>query len=551
MKDLDQSGRRPWWRDAVIYEIYPRSFSDANGDGDGDLRGIRERLGYLADLGVDGIWIAPWYASPLADGGYDVSDYCDIHPMFGSLQDAVELLDAAHEHGLKVIVDLVPNHCSHAHPWFKAALAAGPGSPERDRFFFREGKGRHGELPPNNWISCFGGPSWTRVTEADGRPGQWYMHLFAPEQPDLNWRNEQVLSDFDDILRFWLDRGVDGFRVDAVPAMAKDPALRDADYGPVPQFRTMDWVDNPHWDLDDVHEIVRRWRAIGDTYDGDRVWIAESVVGDPHRLSLYVRPDEMNTAFNFAYFKAPWEAGPIRAVVEATLATLAPVGAPPTWVLSSHDEPRHVTRYGRPETALMFLTDGEGQPVDLALGRRRARAAVMLMLALPGSATLYQGEELGLPNVDDLPDEVLQDPMWFRSGGTVRGRDGCRVPMPWGGDTPPFEFTADGVRPWLPQPPQWAKLTVQAQLADPGSMLSLYRQALRVRHEQPGFATDAFSWNPSAPGVLDFARGDELRCVVNLSGAALSLGPDDDVILSSLPLEDGALPHDAAAWLRS
>jgi alpha-glucosidase len=421
---------RPWWRDAVTYEVYPRSFADSNGDGDGDLPGLRGRLSYLAELGVDAIWIAPWFPSPLADGGYDVSDYCDIHLMFGTIADADALLADAHARGLRVIIDLVANHTSDQHPWFQEALRGRPGSPERDRYFFLDGRGDDGELPPNNWISAFGGAAWSRLTEADGAPGQWYLHLFAPEQPDLNWRNPFVIEGFDEVLQFWFDRGVDGVRIDAAPALAKAGGLPDADYGGVPLFVTADWQGNPHWDVDDVHDILRRWRALGDGYDGDRVFVAEAIVNGPERLSRYLRPDEMHTAFNFQFLKAGW--GPeLRDVIDQTLAALEPVGAPPTWVLGSHDETRLVTRYGRRTTSARHIADEQGTPSDLALGTRRARAALLLMLALPGGAYIYQGDELGLPDVEDIDDDLRQDPIWHRSGHMIRGRDGSRVPLPW------------------------------------------------------------------------------------------------------------------------
>lgn len=539
----------PWWRSAVMYQVYPRSFADGNGDGEGDLQGLRAKLPYLADLGVDGLWISPWFPSPMADGGYDVSDFRGIHPMFGSLEDADAVLSEARALGLRVIIDLVPNHTSDQHPWFLAALAAGPESSERARYFFRDGRGDHGDEPPNNWISAFGGPAWTRIAEADGSPGQWYLHLFAPEQPDLDWSNEAVLDDFDDVLRFWFDRGVDGLRIDAAPAMSKKAGLPDADYGGVLQFRTVDWDDNPHWDVDTVHDIFRRWRAIADTYDGDRAFVAEAVVSTPERLAAYLRPDEMHTAFNFPYLKGPWEAGPLRQVIDDTLSSFAPIGVPSTWVLTSHDETRPVTRYGRPTTSSYFISDGEGEVSDPVLGTRRARAAAMVMLALPGGAYIYQGEELGLPNVDDLPDEVLQDPMFLRSGGVMRGRDGCRVPLPWSGQEPPFGFSPDGVTPWLPQPPSWSALTVEAQDGDPASMLALYREALRLRREIDGLHAAGLAWRESPPDVLDFDRGEALRCVANLSGTPVEL-PVDRVLLSSVPLEDGLLPTDATAWLR-
>jgi alpha-glucosidase len=538
-----------WWRNAVMYQVYPRSFADGNGDGEGDLPGLRARLPYLAELGVDGLWISPWFPSPMADGGYDVSDFRDIHPMFGTLDDADAVLREARSLGLRVIIDLVPNHTSDEHPWFTAALAAAPGSPERARYFFRDGQGPDGDEPPNNWISAFGGPAWERITEPDGSPGQWYLHLFAPEQPDLDWSNPSVLDDFDDVLRFWFDRGVDGLRIDAAPAMAKKAGLPDADYGGVLQFRTVDWDDNPHWDVEAVHEIFRRWRAIADSYDGDRVFVAEAVVSTPERLAKYLRSDEMHTAFNFPYLKGPWDADALRSVIDATLSSFEPLGVPATWVLTSHDETRPVTRYGRPTTSSFFITDGEGEVSDLALGTRRARAAGMLMLALPGGSYIYQGEELGLPNVDDLPDDALQDPMFLRSGGELRGRDGCRVPMPWSGDGPPFGFSPDGVQPWLPQPASWSGLTVEAESADPDSMLSLYREALRLRRGTDGLYAAGLAWRESPAGVLDFDRGDALRCVVNLSGQPIEV-PSDRLLLSSTPLEDGHLPGDATAWLR-
>ena len=538
----------PWWRHAVVYEVYPRSFADGNGDGEGDLRGLRDRLPYLKDLGVDGIWVAPWYPSPMADGGYDVSDYEDIHPRYGDLAEADAFVREAHDLGLKVIVDIVPNHTSDQHPWFLAALAAAPGSPERARYLFRDGKGPDGSEPPNNWISCFGGGAWTRISEPDGTPGQWYLHTFAEEQPDLDWTDDAVLESFDDILRFWFDRGVDGLRVDAAPALGKAEGLPDADYKGDYRFLTLEWEGNPHWDVDEVHDVFRRWRGVSDTYDGDRVFVAEAVVNGSARLSNYLRPDEMHTAFNFPYMKAAWDAAALREVIDSTLDTLAPIGVPATWVLSSHDEVRLVSRYGRPTTSSAHFSDGEGEVSDIALGTRRARAAALLMLALPGGAYIYQGDELGLPNVDDLPDEVLQDPVFKRTNGEMRGRDGCRVPLPWSGTTSPYGFSPDGVEPWLPQPDSWAGLSAEAQQADPASMLSLYQQALALRHELPELRSDTFGWRESAEGVLHFDRGAGFRCVVNISGAPLPLD-GARVLLSSEPVEDGALPHDAAAWL--
>ncbi|MFL6097634.1 MAG: alpha-amylase family glycosyl hydrolase [Blastococcus sp.] len=538
----------PWWRTAVVYEIYLRSFADSDGDGLGDIDGVRSRLPYLRDLGVDALWITPWYPSPMADGGYDVTDHRGIDPRFGTLAAADELIAEAHAAGLRLLVDLVANHTSCAHPWFTAALAGGRDAPERRRYFFRDGRAG-GSEPPNDWISAFGGPAWTRVQESDGRPGQWYLHLFAPEQPDLDWDHPGVRADFDAILRFWFDRGIDGLRIDAAPAMAKVAGLPDAGHAPGARFESRTWVGNPHWDVDGVHDILRRWRAIGDSYEGGRLFVTEAVVRDPERLSRYVRPGEMHTSFNFDYLTAPWEPRRLRAVIDESIAALGRVGAPPTWVLSSHDETRHVTRFGRAYTG-----SGLGgaavptSPVDLAVGLRRARAAALLTLALPGSAYLYQGEELGLPEVEDLPEDALQDPTWERSGHSDRGRDGCRVPLPWSGDRPPYGFTADGVAPCLPQPPDWTALTAAAQHTDGGSTLSLYRAALHLRRSSPGLHTEPLVWRASPGEVLAFERGPSFTCVVNLSDRPVAL--DGAVLLASGPCS-GVLPPDTAAWLSS
>ncbi len=542
-------GHRPWWREAVFYEVYLRSFADSDGDGEGDLNGVRAKLTYLADLGVDAIWIAPWFPSPMADGGYDVSDYRDIDARYGSLEDANALLVEARERGIRVIIDMVANHTSEQHPWFQAALTAPEGSPERERYLFVDGKGSDGREPPNNWISAFGGPAWSRTTNPDGTPGQWYMHTFAPQQPDLNWSNNQVRTDFDDILRFWFERGVDGIRVDAAPGFAKAPGLPDADYGGDVRFITSHWVGNPHWDIDEVHDIFKHWRRLVDEYDGDRLLVAEAIVNGPERLARYLGADGMHTAFNFDFLKAPWGAA-LRQVIDETLRALAPVGAPATWVLGSHDEVRLATRYGRAKSSSELGASPEIAS-DLELGTRRLRAAALLMLALPGTAFIYQGDELALPSVDDIPNERLQDPIWERSGNKERGRDACRVPLPWSGDAPPFGFSPEEAEsePWLPQPGSWVDLTVESQSLDPDSTLNLYRRALRLRHEIPALRSGDFAWRESPDSVLDFDRGPRLRCVVNLSGEPIDIDPDWDVLVSSVPLVENLLPHDAATWI--
>ncbi|MFE6253682.1 glycoside hydrolase family 13 protein [Agromyces sp. NPDC057865] len=532
-----------WWRDAVIYQVYVRSFADSDGDGTGDLRGVRSRLGYLKELGVDALWFNPWYPSPLADGGYDVSDYRDIHPTFGTLEDAELLISEALGLGIRTIIDVVPNHISSEHPWFQEALAAGPGSPERARFWFHPGKGDGGDEMPTKWISNFQGDTWTRTTNPDGTPGEWYLHLFTPEQPDLNWNHPDVRAEHEDILRFWFDRGVAGVRIDSAGLLIKDPALPE-----VPEVVAPG--QHPTEDRDEVHDVYRAWRRIADEYDGTRVLVGEVWVPDAARFAAYLRPDEMHTAFNFDFMARPWDAAELRASIDLMLDAHAPVGAPSTWVLSNHDVTRPVTRYGREDSGFAFARKRFGTPTDLELGRRRARAAALLTAALPGSLYLYQGDELGLPEVE-LPREVLEDPMHFRSGGVDPGRDGCRVPLPWRGTASPFGFSpaAASAAPWLPQPAEWAALTVQAQEADPGSMLWLYRQALRIRKREAALGDGTLTWLPSEPTALVFRRGDDVVNVTNLGSDPMALPDHDRILLSSTPLVGGMLPPDSTAWL--
>ncbi|MEU0096230.1 glycoside hydrolase family 13 protein [Kribbella sp. NPDC006257] len=511
-----------WWRGAAIYQVYLRSFADGNGDGIGDLAGLRAKLPYLAELGVDAIWLNPWYPSPMADGGYDVADYRAIEPSFGSLAEAEAYIAEAHALGIRTIIDIVPNHGSDQQDWFVAALAAGPGSPERERFIFRQG--REGGLPPNDWQSIFNGPAWTQVPD-----GEWYLHLFAPEQPDFNWRNPEVVEEFHAILRFWLDRGVDGIRIDSAAVLFKD----------------LDSVEESYTDHDEVHEVYRGWRQITDSYEG-RFLVGEMWMPDQERFALYLRPDEMQTAFNFDFLSRPWDAAELRESIDLTLTTHVPIGAPPTWVLSNHDVTRPVTKYGRPDTSFSHQDRKHGMVTDPVLGERRARAAALLAMALPGGLYVYQGEELGLPEVENLPDELLQDPLWARSGGTDRGRDGCRVPIPWSGKEPPFGFGSG--TPWLPQPADWKNLTVESQHDDQNSMLTLYRTGLRIRRTELGDGT--LTWLDSEPGVLLFARDSGLKCLVNLSPAPVALPEHTALLLSSNPLEDGKLPTDTTAWFR-
>jgi Glycosidases len=528
-----------WWRHAVIYQVYVRSFADGNGDGTGDLAGVRQRLPYLKALGVDAIWFNPWYPSPLADGGYDVADYREIHPQFGTLDEAEALIRDALALGIRTIIDIVPNHVSDRHPWFQQALAAGPGSPERERFWFHPGKGPGGDEIPTNWVSSFQGSTWTRTTDPDGTPGEWYLHLFTPEQPDLNWNHPDVRREHEDILRFWFDRGVAGVRIDSAALPVKDAALPElAD--------THEPGRHPHLDRDELHDIYRSWRAVADEYDGTRILVGEVWLDDAERFARYLRPDEMHTAFNFDFMTQPWSAAPLRASIQRTLAEHAPVGAPATWVLSNHDVTRPVTRYGRADSSFAFERKRFGIPTDLARGTRRARAAALLVAALPGAMYVYQGDELGLPEVE-LPREVIEDPMHFRSGGTDPGRDGCRVPLPWTGDRPPYGFGTGGA--WLPQPDDWERLTVEAEEADPDSMLHLYRAALAARRASDDLRTELLAWLELGADVLAFRRGERTASVTNFGPVPISLPAHRGVLLSSAPLEAGALPPDTTAWL--
>ncbi|MFJ8948783.1 glycoside hydrolase family 13 protein [Streptomyces sp. NPDC102381] len=528
-----------WWRDAVIYQVYPRSFADSDGDGTGDLEGIRRRLPHLRELGVDAVWLSPFYASPQADGGYDVADYRAVDPMYGTLLDADAVIRDAHALDLRIIVDLVPNHSSDQHEWFKRAVADGPGSPLRDRYHFRAGKGANGELPPNDWESIFGGPAWTRLPD-----GEWYLHLFAPEQPDLNWEHPAVADEFRSILRFWLDMGVDGFRVDVAHGLVKAEGLPDLGGGE--QLKLLGNDVMPFFDQDGVHEIYRSWRTILDEYDGERIFVAEAWTPTVERTANYVRPDELHQAFNFQYLGAPWDAEGLRGIIDSSLDAMRPVGAPATWVLSNHDVTRHATRYANPPGGTQIRTPG-----DRELGLRRARAATLLMLALPGSAYIYQGEELGLPDVTDLPDEVRQDPSYFRAEGQDGFRDGCRVPIPWTREGSSYGFGDGGS--WLPQPDTWAELSVEAQTGDPDSTLEMYRSALALRRTTPGLgAGDGVKWHGDAPqGVLHFERSG-FACTVNTTGAAVRIDAPGDVLLASAPVEvaDGhvELPADATVW---
>lgn len=559
-----------WWRQAAVYQIYPRSFADANGDGIGDLAGITSRVPYLSKLGIDAVWLSPFYPSHLADGGYDVDDYRDVDPRIGTMEDFDVMVAALHAAHIRLIVDIVPNHCSNYHEWFQAAVAAGPGSPERERFHFREGKGEHGELPPNLWGAAFGGPAWTRVTEPDGQPGQWYFHTFSPEQPDWNWDHPDVQADFLKTLRFWSDHGADGFRVDVAHGCAKnlDPA-----YDVIRDIRdiTSLCIDGQHptHDRDEVHAIYRTWRKLFNQYDPPRIGVAEAWV-PPHRAALYASKEELGQAFNFELLKADFNAHQFRSIIEKNVREASGHDSSITWVFSNHDVVRHTTRYGLTAhensaddqtvdvSRLLESSPYDGHPwllrgglaaeVDTEAGARRARAATLLMLALPGSAYMYQGEELGLPEVGDLPPEVRQDPAFFRDRENTIGRDGCRVPLPWSASGTSFGFGDDGgASPHLPQPAWFAQYSVEAEEANQDSSLQFYRKALALRRE---LQTDEdLTWHESPDQVLHFSRPGNWHSITNFGKDPVQL-PAGEILVGSEPGLSTQLPGEATVWMR-
>ncbi|GAA1738523.1 glycoside hydrolase family 13 protein [Isoptericola hypogeus] len=574
-----------WWRDAVIYQVYPRSFADGNGDGIGDIPGVTSKLDHLATLGVDAVWLSPFYRSPQKDAGYDVADYRDVDPLFGTLADFDEMLAGAHARDMRVVVDLVPNHTSDQHVWFAAALAAAPRSPERARYVFRDGRGPAGDEPPNNWQSIFGGPAWTRLAprDDDGPLGpQWYLHLFDSSQPDLDWTHPEVRAEFEEVLRFWLDRGVDGFRVDVAHGLIKAEGLpdwdghvemvagsseggapasfeKDVEPGAPEDGSTGAGNAGPMFDQDGVHDVYRAWHQVLAEYDGDRCLVAEAWVEPLSRLARYVRPDEMHQAFNFSFLTTGWDAPALRTVVAASYRANDEVGAPTTWVLSNHDVVRHPSRLGAADPSVrpngIFATDP--QP-DEELGLRRARAATLLMLGMPGSAYLYQGEELGLPEHTSLPAEVRQDPAFFRTEGAEAGRDGCRVPLPWSAAAPGYGFGATA-ETWLPQPESFARYAADAQYGVEGSTFETYRAALATRRAE-GLGHGGLAWLDawaSSPDVVAY-RNRGVAVIANLGTEPVVLPAGAEVLLASGPVlsdrsavPQARVPADTTVWLRA
>lgn len=559
LSDSNLAADPNWWRQASVYQIYPRSFSDSNGDGLGDIKGITAKVPYLKELGIDAVWLSPFYPSALADGGYDVDDYRDVDPKLGTLEDFAEMSAALHEAGIKLIADIVPNHSSNRHEWFKEALASPRGSAARDRYIFRDGLGEDGELPPSDWDSVFGGPAWERITEPDGTPGQWYMHIFAKEQPDLNWSNREIRDDFLKTLRFWSDRGVDGFRVDVAHALTKDltePLISKVDLSAA-NTGTDGFPDGSHpfWDRDEVHEIYAEWREVFNEYNPPRTAVAEAWVHATRR-ARYASPQGLGQAFNFDLLQADFDAAEFHDIITRNLAEATDTGASSTWVFSNHDVVRHATRYGLPMGGGVHAKgqDGKGwllagapaEELDVELGLRRARAASLLMLALPGSAYLYQGEELGLQEVADIPDAERQDPSFFRNKGVEIGRDGCRVPLPWATDGTSFGFGSGDAH--LPQPAWFAGYAVDAQDGVEGSTLELYRKALKLRRELQ--TAEELEWVETAnPEVLHFSRHGGWQSVTNFGAEPVEL-PAGEVLLSSAPLDGKLLPGNTTVWLR-
>jgi alpha-glucosidase len=537
-----------WWRQAAVYQIYPRSFADANGDGIGDLEGIISRVDYLHRLGIDAVWLSPFYPSALADGGYDVDDYRDVDPAIGTLEQFDSLVAALHARDIKVIVDIVPNHSSNRHQWFLDALASPPGSPERDRYIFRDGTGPNGDEPPADWGAFFGGPAWSRVPD-----GQWYLHLFTREQPDWNWNNTDVRTDFLHTLKFWGDRGVDGFRVDVAHLMAKDlpaelPPWDQLLMGLDPSSGIYPAGEHPIWDRDELDEIYAEWRDLFNTYTPPLTAVAEAWVS-PDRRVRYASSTSLGQAFNFDLLQANWDPAQFRQVIRDNLDLARASGASSTWVFSNHDFVRHASRFGLPAgiaATAWLLAGGDPGVEDRALGLRRARAATLLALALPGSMYLYQGEELGLPEVSDIPDAAKQDPAFFRDPGGNPGRDGCRVPLPWTPGGTSFGFGPGGAH--LPQPQWFAQYAVSNEEADPASTLSFYRRALELRHELQ--RDEAFEWLDFEDPVVGFQRADGWTSITNFGPSPIPL-PAGTVLISSGDLtEPRLLPADTTLWMR-
>ena len=550
---IDNMHDPDWWRSAVVYQIYPRSFRDSDNDGIGDLRGIESGLEYLADLGVDAIWLSPFYPSPMVDGGYDVADYRDVDPKLGTLADFDSMMEHAHSLGIKVIIDIVPNHCSNQHPWFRQALEEGPESSMRSRFVFRRGRGRHAELPPTNWRSEFGGSAW----EPCGS-GWYYLHLFSKEQPDFNWDNPSVREEFLSVLRFWSDRGVDGFRVDVSHGLAKDlhDPLRDR---PDPEVMApmCDDGSDPLFDRDEVHEIYRSWRTVLNQYDPPRMAVGESWTPITDRVFAYARSDELGSVFDFSLAKASWNLDEYASAITRTCRGFKKVGATPSWVLGNHDVPRLASRLALPKGAdelAWVASNGTDPVVDNEVGLRRARSAAMIMLALPGTAYIYQGDELGLPEVTDLKSTDIRDPQWERSGYRIKGRDGCRVPIPWTSEHDKSFGFNKGAAPWLPQPAWFDDYSVESEMRSDKSARSLIKTALALRSKwvEDDMDVKVNVVDDGLTHTLELILASGLRSMTNFGRSSVRLPVSAKCLLNSSVVEsvNGAvwLAPDATVW---
>ena len=534
---MSLSKDKNWWRQAAIYQIYPRSFKDSNGDGIGDIKGITSKIGYLSSLNLDAVWLSPFFPSALADGGYDVDDYRDVDPKLGSLADFDEMLAKLHEVGIRVFVDIVPNHSSNLHEWFKEAIAAEPGSAARNRYIFRDGKGANGELPPTDWPSHFAPSAWTHESKMGGKHNQWYCHLFAPEQPDFNWDNREIEEDFLKTLKFWADRGVDGFRIDVAHGMKKDLSEPLKNQPNFPSYKELEQNpgQNVLFDRDELHDVYKEWRQLFDQYDPPRVAVAEASV-PPSRLVKYASPDELGQSFNFELFDANFNAGEFKLIIDRALVNAKKNGSSTTWCINNHDQMRPATKFGLLPTVDRIRwrnSNGTASPLDEKLGVQSAVAASMLIMALPGCTYIYQGEELGLLEVMDIPESEIQDPQYLRNHKVDKGRDGCRVPLPWTKTGSSFGFGTAGAH--LPQPKSFGEKSVEVESADPHSPLSTFRKALELRKGL--IAPEELTWHETGDAsVLHFSRPNGLHCITNFGRNHYNFDGIGELIHSSGPM---------------
>ena len=547
---MSLSNDKNWWRQAAIYQIYPRSFADNDGNGIGDLKGVTAKVDYLASLSLDAVWLSPFYPSALADGGYDVDDYRNVDPKLGTLADFDEMLAALHGAGIRVFVDIVPNHSSNLHQWFKDAIAAEPGSGERARYIFRDGRGASGEIPPTDWPSHFAPSAWTHESTWGGKHNEWYMHWFAPEQPDWNWDNPEIEADFLTTLKFWADRGVDGFRVDVAHALKKDLSE------PLRMRATMEYeapqtLDGTGilMDRNEVFEVYRSWRKLFNTYDPPRVAVAEANV-HPSRMPLYASEETLGQSFDFRFIDAAFSARTYKDCVSQSLELAKKNNSSTTWTLGNHDQMRYATKLGlHPivDRNEWLLSNGQSHPVDFEIGTRCSVAGNLFILALPGCTYIYQGDELGIHEVADIPVDQIQDPVYLRNHKQAKGRDGARVPLPWTQGGTNFGFGAG--TPHLPQPQWFGDFSVEAESGVAGSPLEIFRKALKLRRELQ--CAEEITWHQtSSEDVLHFSRPNGWNCITNFKAHKYSI-PAGEVILASTPIVDGKISAGTTVWFKA